>query len=307
MKKLTLAVLISSALSAGAVAGDWKKDKMESADKDQIESTFAELDNDENGFISKEEADDDDIWEHFAKIDTDSDDQLSQAEFDTHLQSMPQHYEDDITATAQSGAIGDIDQEDTVSTETYVDADLESDDIERDYDGDSTTTVQTDAEADLESDDIEREYDTDTTVVAQTERDDAEVVITEQGQDSDLTAKSEVEVDAEAQNNEELETNSEMTARTESDVDLQEQDPMVQQDSEVKTESEMNSEDMVANNEFDMMDTDHDGQLSKAEAAQSGVNESFEDIDEDNDQLITRMEYAEYRQNRLNDYDEDEE
>ncbi|GAC35542.1 EF-hand domain-containing protein [Paraglaciecola polaris] len=52
---------------------------------DKISSTFKSLDNDRDGFISKEEADDDDIWEHFAKIDGDKDNEISRLEFDTYM------------------------------------------------------------------------------------------------------------------------------------------------------------------------------------------------------------------------------
>lgn len=61
MNKLTLSVLIAAVFAAPAFAGDEHKDK--------IGSSFSSLDNDSDGYISKEEADDDDIWDHFANID----------------------------------------------------------------------------------------------------------------------------------------------------------------------------------------------------------------------------------------------
>ncbi|GAA0858074.1 EF-hand domain-containing protein [Aliiglaciecola litoralis] len=85
MKKLTLASLIAAMFVLPATAGDH-----EHLNKDKISSTFSELDNDEDGYISKEEADDDDIWEHFSSIDGilghPADGNLSKSEFDAYMQ-----------------------------------------------------------------------------------------------------------------------------------------------------------------------------------------------------------------------------
>ena len=93
MKKLTLVTLISTALSAGAFAGDHK---------DKIDTTFADLDNDDNGYISREEADDDDIYAHFSQIDLNEDMRLSIKEFNTHVTNNPEHFEGDVVASVQS-------------------------------------------------------------------------------------------------------------------------------------------------------------------------------------------------------------
>jgi len=52
---------------------------------DRIESSFASLDNDSNGYISVEEADDDDISKHFGYIDTNKDNVISQVEFNAYI------------------------------------------------------------------------------------------------------------------------------------------------------------------------------------------------------------------------------
>lgn len=115
MKKLTIATLISAALSAGAFAGD---------DMEKIDTTFVDLDNDDNGYISREEADDDEIYEHFSKIDTNSDMQLSAKEFNTHVMKHPQHFDDEVLSTVKSmkesmGVNG------TIETKVKVDTDVD--------------------------------------------------------------------------------------------------------------------------------------------------------------------------------------
>ena len=60
MKKLTIASTILAALSLAACSSNQGLEK--------IDSDFASLDNDSDGFISKTEADDDSIWQHFSNI-----------------------------------------------------------------------------------------------------------------------------------------------------------------------------------------------------------------------------------------------
>ncbi|MGO2180812.1 EF-hand domain-containing protein [uncultured Pseudoalteromonas sp.] len=78
MKKLTLASTILATLSLAACASNQGLDK--------IDSDFASLDNDSDGFISKVEADDDNIWQHFSNIDTNMDNQISRNEFNAYMQ-----------------------------------------------------------------------------------------------------------------------------------------------------------------------------------------------------------------------------
>ena len=78
MKKLTLATTILATLSLAACASSQGLDK--------IDSDFASLDNDSDGFISKVEADDDNIWGHFSNIDTNMDEEISRKEFNAYMQ-----------------------------------------------------------------------------------------------------------------------------------------------------------------------------------------------------------------------------
>ena len=52
----------------------------------------------------------------------------------------------------------------------------------------------------------------------------------------------------------------------------------------------------IATNEFDTMDIDKDGTVSKEEALEMGVSETFAEMDGDGDQIITRVEYTRYRE-----------
>lgn len=115
MKKLTIATLISAALSTAAFAGNGIE---------KIDTTFADLDNDDNGYISREEADDDEIYAHFSKIDTNSDMQLSIKEFNAHVTKHPQHFDDEVLATVKSMKES-MGKKGTVETKVKVDADVD--------------------------------------------------------------------------------------------------------------------------------------------------------------------------------------
>jgi Ca2+-binding EF-hand superfamily protein len=78
MKKLTLASTILATLSLAACASNQGLEK--------IDSDFASLDNDSDGYISKAEADDDNIWGHFSNIDANMDNEISRKEFNTYMQ-----------------------------------------------------------------------------------------------------------------------------------------------------------------------------------------------------------------------------
>ena len=114
MKKLTIATLIGAALSTGAFAGD---------DMEKIDTTFVDLDNDDNGYISREEADDDEIHAHFSKIDANSDMQLSVEEFNSHVMKHPQHFDDEVLATVKSMKES-MGTEGTMNTTVKVDSDI---------------------------------------------------------------------------------------------------------------------------------------------------------------------------------------
>ncbi|OJF68601.1 calcium-binding protein [Alteromonas sp. V450] len=115
MKKLTIATLISAALSTAAFAGNGIE---------KIDTTFVDLDNDDNGYISREEADDDEIYAHFSKIDTNSDMQLSINEFNSHVMQHPQHFDDEVLSTVKSMKESMV-ANGTIETKVKVDTDVD--------------------------------------------------------------------------------------------------------------------------------------------------------------------------------------
>lgn len=108
MNKITLASIIALVLSTPVLA-----DNHGSLDK--ISSSFEELDNDSDGFISKEEADDDDIWEHFAKIDGvvdgTKDGEISRVEFNTYMENHVGEVAEDkeVAESAQNAKVQQFD------------------------------------------------------------------------------------------------------------------------------------------------------------------------------------------------------
>lgn len=211
MKKLTIATLISAALSTSAFAGD---------DMDKIDTTFADLDNDDNGYISREEADDDEISEHFSKIDANSDMQLSMKEFNTHVMKYPQHFDDDVLASAQS-------MKDSMNGKGMMEDDM----MKSDVDVDSAIDEQV-------------------------------ATLHDKSQSQELYTETET----------------------------RENETVTQKDM-----SDTSEDSMVAKGEFEMMDANSDGELTKAEASRSGVTDDFDKIDANDDELITRMEYTRYQ------------
>lgn len=227
MKKLTIATLISAALSTGPFAG---------TDLDKIDTTFADLDNDDNGYISREEVDDDEIIAHFSKIDANSDMQLSIEEFNAHVMKYPQHFNDEMVATVQStkesaGTMG------TIETDVEVDSDIDE-------------------------------------VVAATK-------------DKRLTHELRAESDLKA------------------DGELKRQAvEKVAEDTVVNDKTVVADAIVVAKSEFEMMDANSDGEITKAEASRSGVTQNFDNIDLNDDELITRNEYTRYQRLSKSDTEE---
>ncbi|GAB3039040.1 EF-hand domain-containing protein [Bowmanella dokdonensis] len=66
------------------------------AGQEKIGSAFYHLDNDDNGYISKEEADDNNIWRHFSQIDSNNDGKLTRNEFNRYLYSSPASFDEGI-------------------------------------------------------------------------------------------------------------------------------------------------------------------------------------------------------------------
>ena len=61
---------------------------------------------------------------------------------------------------------------------------------------------------------------------------------------------------------------------------------------------------VIAVNQFEMMDANSDGELTKAEASRSGVTRNFDKIDANDDELITRTEYSQYQAETKDSSDE---
>ncbi|MCW8107465.1 hypothetical protein OPS25_02970 [Alteromonas ponticola] len=59
--------------------------------------------------------------------------------------------------------------------------------------------------------------------------------------------------------------------------------------------SPQTDDELLATSEFNMMDTDRNGEVSKSEAARSGLIEEFNRMDTNNDQLITMVEFSQYQ------------
>ncbi|WP_394223204.1 calcium-binding protein [Alteromonas gracilis] len=214
MKKLTIATLISAALSAGAFAGNGLE---------KIDTTFADLDNDDNGYISREEADDDEIFAHFSKIDANSDMKLSIKEFNAHVMKYPHHFDGEVVASAK--AMKKSMNDGTIETEVVIDSDLDE----------HVASVK----------------------------------------DKKMT--------------------HELRAETKSETG----EKVLKKQVAVTTEKTV-----IAKSEFEMMDANNDGELTKAEASRSGVTRDFDKIDVNDDELITRNEYARYQQLSVGNYEE---
>lgn len=191
MKKLALASLIGTVISANALAG-------ESVEK--IETAFAELDNNENSYISQQEAKGNEIFEHFSKIDVNSDKKISLEEFNSHVINHPQHFDPDLVASVESMKHNMSDIHDTPSVSTK--------------DEKLTYELHENAQSEIEDDGVEPDIDVETDALA------------------------------------------------------------------------------IAKSEFDMMDVNNDGKLTKAEASRSGVTKDFDKIDANDDELISRVEYS---------------
>ncbi len=186
MKKLITAIAVSTAITACTPAEENIK----------IDTNFAELDEDQNGYLTERETESHAIASYFEKMDVDLNKRISVNEFNDYLTTTPEVFNEDI---------------------------------------------QTAAAVELEQDDNREELGNTDTVRDNMNRDD----------------------DNELKNTEEF---------------------MPKSDDE-----------LIASSEFDMMDTDRNGEVSKSEAARSGLVEEFSRVDTNNDQLITMVEYSEYQ------------
>ncbi|WP_218354353.1 EF-hand domain-containing protein [Alteromonas lipotrueiana] len=92
MKKLTLAVVISGALSTAAYAHN---------NMEKIGSTFNSLDNNGDQMVSMEEVKDAPISEYFEKIDKNGDQSLSENEYVTFYDNNPKAFSDQVKEDIQ--------------------------------------------------------------------------------------------------------------------------------------------------------------------------------------------------------------
>ncbi|MCW8092997.1 EF-hand domain-containing protein [Alteromonas sp. ASW11-130] len=164
----------------------------------KIDTNFANLDKDQNGYLTEKETESQAIANYFEKIDVDMNRRISVNEFNDYLTTTPEVFEENVQAAAV--------------------VDLERDSLRENNDRSDYANEANNTEKEMQ------------------------------------TTK-----------------NEEFT--TENDAHL------------------------MAASEFDMIDTDRNGELSKSEAAMSGLVEEFSRIDENNDQLITMVEFSNY-QNR---------
>lgn len=232
MNKLTLAVIVSAAMSTAAYANDHM---------DKIDSTFADLDTDKNGVVSMSEAENSAVKNHFGKFDTNSDDSISQNEFITYMESEPSKFTQNAKDNVRY-------------TEVQVEKDM--DDVASQSE---TTVAQADQQADQSMDHASSQAKSNMQSM-----DNEMHAVKSHGQDKMDGYKTQ-------------QTNS---------------------DSDIAMDSEQAAQpkgEVVARNEFKMLDANGDGEVTKDEASKVGINSTFDDIDANNDEVLTRKEYKMYR------------
>ncbi len=274
MKKLTLVTLISSALSAGAMAGDYK---------DKISHSFNDLDADGNGYISETEAKDGKLTQHWETMNTDGDDVISSEEFYTHIANNLSHYTDSLVASAKVEMNG-MDDVDPKTVSSAGDDELAMDE-DASYEQSSSMTVK--AEGDNMKD-VDKEY---------SYEEDVDVDV---DADSDELAMDDDDVEAD------IEQESTMTVKSEEENMGGEQNITVEKDVDVEMEGEAAA---IAATEFDDIDTDADGKLTKAEIAEAAEKVQFHEIDINNDEMVSRAEFDSYKRTTVTteekEYDDD--
>ncbi len=162
----------------------------------KIDSNFADLDEDQNGYLTERETESQAIANYFEKMDVDLNKRISVNEFNDYLTTTPEVFDEDVQEAAA------IELEQDSLRENQERTDIVRDDLERDRIND-------------------------------------------------------------------VENTEEFSPKTDSEL--------------------------MASSEFEMMDTDNNGELSKAEAARSGLVEEFSRVDTNNDQLISMVEYSKYQ------------
>lgn len=238
MKKLTLAVLISGAMSTAAMAHDHmdKEDHMK-----QVKHTFSTIDADKDGMLGKEEVSDHVIAKHFDKLDTNSDNKLSENEYITYLENNPKAFSENVKddvqytkakITADADEVVASSPKDLKTDETQVGADMESD-----YSADSDVSAMKD---DMDS----------------MERDSETAMSSHEGMDSMSDYDS--DHDADLRNNDEMAGNEgdRMVSENEFKMMDKDGDGMV---------SEEEASMAGVNSTFDEIDEDKDSMISRQE------------------------------------------
>ena len=232
MKKLTLAVIVSAAMSTSAFANDHME---------KIDSTFADLDSDKNGMISMSEAQNSSVKGYFDALDTNSDDSVSQNEFITYMESQPSKFSEDV-------------KENVRYTEVQVEKDMDNVAAQSE-----STIAQTEKQMDQSMDSASSQ--------AQSNM---------QNMDNEMHA-----VKAHGQDK----MDGYKTQQSDRDGDI-----AMSSDQAAQPKGEV-----VARNEFKMLDANGDGEVTKDEASKVGINSTFDDIDANSDEVLTRKEYKMYR------------
>lgn len=98
MKKLTLSVLIASAMSMPAMAGD---------NEAKITSSFSSLDSDGNGVVSMQEAKESDASKMLMKMDENDDDRITKSEYTAFVNEHPHKFTDDVVMSVRAEGTND--------------------------------------------------------------------------------------------------------------------------------------------------------------------------------------------------------
>ena len=358
MNKLTLVTLISSALSAGAMADD---------QKDKIAMSFADLDKNSDGYISRDEANKSALGDHFDTMNLNDNDMVTRNEFNAHVSNNPSHFtgevvasvqksdnginevdpktvsaagEDDIvlatearskksatmTAKNEANARKDMNKEVAVDKNIDVDVDTNTDEMamadetdvnkestmamrseQQDMDVEKNVAIDKDVDIDAESDEVAMSDDADI------EKESSMTVKTEEqnmGGEKNVNIEKDVNIESDSDEmamagDTDIEKESSMTVKTEEQNMGTKKNVDIEKDVDVDMETEAAT---IAATEFDKIDTDQDGKLTKAEVANAADKVKFHEIDINNDEMVSRAEYDSYKrtdaESGMNDYDE---
>lgn len=312
MNKLTLVTLISSALSAGAMAGDHK---------DKIAMSFADLDKNSDGYITRDEVSNTAVAKHFDTMNLNGNDMVTRNEFNTHVANNPSHFTGDVVASVQKrdNGVQEVDPktvsaagEDDIVVATESKARTSSMTAQSEAnnmkDVSKDVTIEKDVDIDTDTDDMamagEAEIEKKSTMTVKTEQENmnGEKSVTVEKDVAIASDSDDMAMDDDAS----MEQESTMTVKSEQDNMGTEKDVEIEKDVDVEMEAEAAT---IAATEFDEIDTDQDGQLTKAEIANAADKVKFHEIDINNDEMVSRAEFDSYKrtdvESDMKDYDEE--